>query len=600
MMKLIVLLVWTFAPTLYAETCLDIYKKDPEKYQKEIQLSEEIERFQGKDILQVMREILKDSGTQRLATMKGFYSNYLKAYRASDEVFKKEPPFEPKEAFLTLITHYRQGYYCPENSPPLKLEEILDHYFIYKESKKALIREIRKQAAKQKMTCPEILGPNSNAIGKCDHDLKNILKALSVPPEEQKVAFQFDEKLYFVNRNALPKDSMLYLAAIGGDYEGRRFPSVTKKQGNIVIMGVPDEVSSAFHSYLEHIFNALNSGQWIEFPRSLDQTQKSEFNNLIEYLGLEEKSNIRLKPFRSELNMMSRAVLYYWDENYEIQFIKRHSQSEAPRLPKNLGKVRDIATSSSVDCAISETGAIQCWNSFLGPPNWVESINRVPSGEFDSISMAWGGYSCAKKSNRTVVCWQAFATKIVPYPPEDLKNVLSVAVGRDDSKGQSACAVTREGDVKCWGGLTEKVPADLREIVSVTVKSDVACGVQKSGKVRCWGPKAQVFAVANLKDVVSLSFSWHHLYAVLANGTVQVVESSNPKDRQAERLPEDLRDVVALSLGDGTNFAVTSEGKIHLWGIVSYHESPLELRPPDFRVFFPKWMQYPSKKAIRH
>ncbi len=118
-----------------------------------------------------------------------------------------------------------------------------------------------------------------------------------------------------------------------------------------------------------------------------------------------------------------------------------------------------------------------------------------------AIEVASGptGRVCALMSDRTVRCWGSrdLSAGLKPSPVDGLENATAIAVGES-----FACAVVSGGDVECWGddndrgqlgrepfeGQTgaERVvgPSDVREIAAGTV---TACALTNNDEVWCWG-----------------------------------------------------------------------------------------------------------------
>jgi alpha-tubulin suppressor-like RCC1 family protein len=128
-----------------------------------------------------------------------------------------------------------------------------------------------------------------------------------------------------------------------------------------------------------------------------------------------------------------------------------------------------------------------------------------------------------------------------------LDQVTSVAVGNGD-----ACAVRRDGTVRCWGaghkgqlgngtgdggGPSSAVPVTVTGITNATaiaVGSYYACALLADGTVACWGDNEDgtlgngtsvnsnvPVAVHGLSNVVAISTGVEHACALLGDGTVK-------------------------------------------------------------------------------
>jgi alpha-tubulin suppressor-like RCC1 family protein len=169
--------------------------------------------------------------------------------------------------------------------------------------------------------------------------------------------------------------------------------------------------------------------------------------------------------------------------------------------------------------------------------------------------------ACALISDGTVQCWGRNidgqlgigsidnASHSTPAPVVGLSNVIAI-----DSGGDSTCALTSSGGVKCWGrndagqvgnGSTtdSATPADVvglsSGVVAISASEFDTCALLAGGTVKCWGTNVE---------------------GQLGNGTVTNTPNPIPVDVTG------LSGVVAISTGDLSSCALTSGGAVKCWG----------------------------------
>jgi alpha-tubulin suppressor-like RCC1 family protein len=126
---------------------------------------------------------------------------------------------------------------------------------------------------------------------------------------------------------------------------------------------------------------------------------------------------------------------------------------------------------------------------------------------------AGGATACAVTSGRAVTCWGANGDGVlgdgkadnvqtssnVPVAVTGLKSrQASVTVGDNDT----ACAVTTKGRTRCWGynydgtlgngtDQDSSVPVQVRGLTHGVTRSEIGtytvCALTRTGQVRCWG-----------------------------------------------------------------------------------------------------------------
>ncbi len=180
-----------------------------------------------------------------------------------------------------------------------------------------------------------------------------------------------------------------------------------------------------------------------------------------------------------------------------------------------VGKVTDAVEVSGESgiCIRHKTGRVSCISlaSALGggEPTPVPTID-------DAIAIAMSEReACAVRADRSVWCWGDGTSQFLGAPPDaasastrpgpvapfkvnGVSDVAQLSLGRDHDTSQTACAVSTQGKVTCWGvpNKTYKGVLDTAKPVEIPGITDAvrvsvgwlhACAVRKTGAVACWG-----------------------------------------------------------------------------------------------------------------
>jgi alpha-tubulin suppressor-like RCC1 family protein len=201
-----------------------------------------------------------------------------------------------------------------------------------------------------------------------------------------------------------------------------------------------------------------------------------------------------------------------------------------------LTDVAQIAIGRSHACALRRDGSVMCWggngSGMLGDGTMVDhAIAAAVVDLANVVRIAVGGddTSCAVLRDGTARCWgndswramaiadgdggltfnrddndiclvptpgdaaaSGFSCRIRPRVVRGVDDAVDVAIGDD-----SACALRRDGTVRCWG-IISRAPLDTLELAAVPISrlSDVVqiamielsgCALDRAGAVRCWG-----------------------------------------------------------------------------------------------------------------
>jgi len=157
---------------------------------------------------------------------------------------------------------------------------------------------------------------------------------------------------------------------------------------------------------------------------------------------------------------------------------------------------------------ITKASTVHCWGGHV-----IAAISPPP-GEFVQVSSG-KDFSCGLRPTGVAQCWGNERRRNT-RPPSDVRfKQLSVS-----SYGHSACGVTLEADVVCWG---EKgawaLPLKRGPFAQVTMGNRVTCGLEQDSKrVDCWGLNSVDAARDAAQSGASLDEGEHHAFEALTSG----------------------------------------------------------------------------------
>jgi alpha-tubulin suppressor-like RCC1 family protein len=240
------------------------------------------------------------------------------------------------------------------------------------------------------------------------------------------------------------------------------------------------------------------------------------------------------------------------------------------------------------------------------------------AGSDDSISStgtsiaAGTWYSCATLSDGKVRCWGynnrgqlgdgSTASRAAPVTVSGIRNAAAVAASpNDEDEKDHACALLRDGTVRCWGrngdgqlgdgtNTDSSVPVTVQGVagaIAVTVGHYHSCALLADGTIRCWGwnPSGQLGDGSNtsaavpvtaqgITNAVALDAGAFHTCAVLADGTMQCwgknyngqLGCGSTADSAVPVAVSGIQNAVALSGGYYHTCAVLGDGSLQCWG----------------------------------
>ncbi len=236
-------------------------------------------------------------------------------------------------------------------------------------------------------------------------------------------------------------------------------------------------------------------------------------------------------------------------------------------------RVIDVEVAGPSSCALQADGRVRCWgvddhgeHGDLGFGSGGPSTVQLPGPASRLFRLGSGpdrGAYCAAQRSAAVWCWGAAEGQIGratagEHAPVEV-GALEAARTMDGQAG-TACAVGRDGGLRCWGVGQEGQLGDgqthvrhrpgpvseLSRVRQVKVGRGHACAVHGEGQVSCWGRNTQ-----------------------------QQVAPGDPRDRRASpSLVRGLPPVESVAVGEGLSCARERSGQVWCWG----RGSPREVR----------------------
>lgn len=259
-----------------------------------------------------------------------------------------------------------------------------------------------------------------------------------------------------------------------------------------------------------------------------------------------------------------------WGDNSVGQLGQGTSGATSSFVPVQVPGLTSGVTAVSVGensaCAIVADGSVQCWGRQYSPPSISKPVQIAGlNGAATAISVG-GDTVCAITAGGAVQCWGNNGSRqlgnaattgsdsSVPVQVDGLTSGASaISVG-----GNTACAITAQGGVKCWGlqfgtavTLADQAPSDVQGltsgVVAISAGAFFACAVTAAGGVECWGDNSMGQLGNGMETPVLTAIPAP--VSGLSSGVVSVSVGGN-----------------YLTSGESSACALTKEGRVLCWG----------------------------------
>ncbi len=241
--------------------------------------------------------------------------------------------------------------------------------------------------------------------------------------------------------------------------------------------------------------------------------------------------------------------------------------------------VRALAASGGHTCALLDTGGVSCWGDVNGStPSLTAAtgMRAIAAGQAHNCGITnsgavqcWGSNRSGQLGNGTTTTSSASA--IVNVTGLD-SGVTAIAAG-----GDTTCALTAAGGVKCWGyndvgqlgdGTTTQrlTPVDVSGLTSgvieISVNARGACAMLSGGSVQCWGANEY----GQLGDGTIIT----RLLPVSSSGVGPPTPTPTPTATATATATPSFVPIQAVAAGDFGGCLLTTSGTVRCWGGNAY------------------------------
>ncbi len=220
----------------------------------------------------------------------------------------------------------------------------------------------------------------------------------------------------------------------------------------------------------------------------------------------------------------------------------------------------------SASCGISASHAVQCWK---------DALATAPQGSFDVVT-DYGRNACAARVEGGVTCWGQSPWPAVPSSPRFTALAMGGGgSGESDRDGVTACGLTENQDIVCWGDGTPHWSGRLNlsgPFTEVGLGGGLVVGLRPDGRLESYlgtenvDTKLGPFSMVSQHSEVSCQL--HNNGSLECRGSWLYDHSAAP--------PRDLGPVRMIRTGGDHACALEVDGDVRCWG---------DARPPPALKF---------------
>jgi hypothetical protein len=278
----------------------------------------------------------------------------------------------------------------------------------------------------------------------------------------------------------------------------------------------------------------------------------------------------------AKLGTSGAVSLYNYGGN--VQLIADVVAWTAEAAPARLAGSPTLASNSSTTCAITVSGATQCWGAYPGAPLssgslQIQAMAGLFPGPTDAVMLSGGERQCAIRTDRTVACFADRPAAGINYPPAN-PQVVGLAAGTNvvaiGGGGSGTCTASAGGSVQCWPRVGASTPTEIVGVRSpsrVAVGLGTACALLTYGGVQCWGTPGDVNAsvpptgIAGTLDAVQLAYNSQRGCIARSDGTVSCWEGMKTPTQVGG-----IDDTIAVATTTLSSCALKRDHTVWCWG----------------------------------
>jgi alpha-tubulin suppressor-like RCC1 family protein len=223
------------------------------------------------------------------------------------------------------------------------------------------------------------------------------------------------------------------------------------------------------------------------------------------------------------------------------------------RAQSPAGVTRTVSAGLGFTCATRTDRTVVCWGR-----NDRQQL-AAPPFTFKQIS-AGGGFTCGIKSDNTVACW-GDAGDPGAFPPAG--SFAQISAG-----GLHSCGVRTDGTAACWGSNTygESSPPS-GAFTQVAAGVNTSCGIRIDGSIACWGDTRGEPAPPSGR-FTQISRGFYHTCAIRMDGALLCWGFNN-----SGQVVSPAGTFNQVSAGSFNTCAISSAGTVACWGENHFGES---------------------------